>query len=63
VCAILKRNGFREVRQHGSHCVMQRTTDEGTVTVPVPIHASIRRGTLASIIRQSGIARSIFESD
>ena len=42
---------------------MQRTAGDGTVTVPVPMHASIRRGTLASIIRQSGLAKSMFESD
>jgi hypothetical protein len=34
----------------------------GTVTVPVPDHYEIRLGTLQSIIRQSCIARSEFES-
>jgi hypothetical protein len=34
----------------------------GTVTVPVSDHHEIRLGTLQSIIRQSGIARSEFES-
>jgi hypothetical protein len=42
--------------------VMQRRTDGGIVTVPIPDHAEIRIGTLQAIIRQSGIPRSAFES-
>ena len=41
---------------------MQRRTEEGTVTVPVPDHAELAIGTLLSIIRQSGVARTEFES-
>lgn len=62
VCQILAQHGFAEVRRRGSHIVMQRRTATGTVTVPVPDHHEIRLGTLQSIIRQSGIARSEFES-
>ena len=40
---------------------MQRKTGQGTVTVPVPNHDAIRIGTLASIIRQSGLPRLTFE--
>ena len=61
-CAILQQHGFREVRRRGSHIVMQRRTQETTVTVPVPDHAELKRGTLSSIIRQSGIPRVHFES-
>ncbi|MDX8401262.1 MAG: type II toxin-antitoxin system HicA family toxin [Mariprofundaceae bacterium] len=62
VCAILARHGFEQVRQRGSHAVMQRRTEEGTTTVPVPLHREIRTGTLLSIIRQSGVPKSEFES-
>ena len=62
VCAILERHGFRQVRQRGSHIVMQRVADEGTTTVPVPDHHEVRVGTLRSIIRQSEIPRGEFES-
>jgi predicted RNA binding protein YcfA (HicA-like mRNA interferase family) len=62
VCQILAQHGFAEVRRRGSHIVMQCRTVTGTVTVPVPDHYEIRLGTLQSIIRQSGIARSEFES-
>jgi predicted RNA binding protein YcfA (HicA-like mRNA interferase family) len=60
-CRILESQGFREVRRRGSHVVMQRRTEEGTVTVPVPDHAELRLGTLASIIRQSRLPRALFE--
>lgn len=52
-----------EVRQRGSHIVMQRRTAESTITVPVPNHAELRIGTLQSIIRQSGLPRTLFEDD
>ena len=63
VCGILENYGFVAVRQRGSHCIMQLKTEETTVTVPVPLHDELRRGTLQSIIRQSGLAKSLFESD
>ncbi len=62
VCSILKKHGFGEVRQRGSHVIMQRRTSESTVTVPVPDHRELKRGTLLSIIRQSGVPRSEFEA-
>ena len=62
VCSILAQHGFSEVRRKGSHIVMQKKLSEGTITVPVPDHNEIRIGTLQSIIRQSGIPRSEFES-
>lgn len=62
VCRIFSRHGFVEVRRRGSHVVMQRRTESGTVTVPVPDHDELKIGTLSAIIRQSGIARTEFES-
>jgi len=62
VCEILKKYGFKEIRKHGSHIVMQKKQNKGTITVPVPDHKEIRIGALQSIIRQSGIKRTEFES-
>jgi predicted RNA binding protein YcfA (HicA-like mRNA interferase family) len=62
ICAILACHGFVEVRQRGSHVIMQKQLEETTITIPVPNHSEIRIGTLQSIIRQSGISRSKFES-
>jgi predicted RNA binding protein YcfA (HicA-like mRNA interferase family) len=60
ICAILESEGFREVRQRGSHVVMQKRTDTGTTTVPVPNHREVKIGTLQSIIRQSGVKKERF---
>ena len=61
VCSILEQHGFVEVRQRGSHIIMQQRTEEITISVVVPNYAEIRTGTLMSIIRQSGLPRSLFE--
>ena len=61
ICVLLSENGFVEVRRRGSHIIMQLRTSGTTVTVPVPNHREIRIGTLRSIIRQSGLPRSVFE--
>jgi predicted RNA binding protein YcfA (HicA-like mRNA interferase family) len=62
MCVLLGQHGFTAVRQKGSHRVMQKKTDDGTITVPVPMHRELRPGTLASIIRQSQLDRSVFQS-
>ncbi|NBC30065.1 MAG: addiction module toxin, HicA family [Spirochaetes bacterium] len=61
VRAILESRGFREVRRRGSHIVMQKRSSSTTVTVPVPDHKELKSGTLQSIIRQSGLSRTLFE--
>ncbi len=63
VCSILEKYGFVEVRQRGSHIVMQSRKEGVTITVPVPNHREIRIGTLLSIVRQSGIPRKEFENE
>lgn len=62
VCKILTQHGFSEVRRKGSHLVMQKRISDSTITVVVPDHAELRIGTLSSIIRQSQLARSLFEA-
>jgi predicted RNA binding protein YcfA (HicA-like mRNA interferase family) len=42
VCDILSRNGFVEIRQRGSHIVMQKQLPNTTITVPVPNHSELR---------------------
>ena len=61
LCRLLNSQGFANVRQRGSHVVMQKHAGNSTITVPVPMHREIRVGTLQSIIRQSGLARNLFE--
>ena len=61
VISILEAQGFGEVRRRGSHVVMQEKLPDGTITIPVPDHKELRRGTLRSIIRQSRLPRELFE--
>jgi predicted RNA binding protein YcfA (HicA-like mRNA interferase family) len=63
VCRILERHGFVQVRQRGSHVVMQKRAEGSTITVPVPDHKELKTGTLSSIVRQSRVPRSAFESE
>jgi predicted RNA binding protein YcfA (HicA-like mRNA interferase family) len=58
VRAIMERQGWTFARQTGSHMMMQKSG----ITVPVPDHRELATGTLSSIIRQSGLARSLFET-
>lgn len=60
-CAILAAHGFAEARRRGSHIVMQKVQGDRTTTVPVPDHRELRIGTLLSVIRQSGLPRTLFE--
>jgi len=63
VCKIMAEHGFEQVRQKGSHFIMQKRTGNTTVTVPVPDHDELRMGTLLGIIRQSGLRRFLFETE
>ena len=58
----LAKAGFRQVRQRGSHVVLQKSLNEGTRTVVVPDHSELAKGTLRSIIRQAGLSPEEFLS-
>lgn len=62
VCNILRKNGFKKIKQKGSHISMQKQMENGTLTIIVPDHREIRKGALSSIVRQSKLERSLFES-
>jgi len=61
VCLILMKHGFVQIRQRGSHIIMQKQISDYTITIPVPNHKELRTGTLRSIIRKSGIKKTDFE--
>jgi predicted RNA binding protein YcfA (HicA-like mRNA interferase family) len=61
ICLILMAQGFEQVRQKGSHVIMQKQVNSTTITVPVPQHKEIKPGTLISIIRQAQLPRVFFE--
>lgn len=54
----LERGGFYFKRQVGSHITMRRDTPFAQVVVPA--HKTLDRGTLRSIIRQTGLTLEDF---
>lgn len=52
----LERLGFVKLRQSGSHVIMRRES-KGCV---VPMHAELKVGTLAGILRQADVAPKEF---
>ena len=61
LCRLLAGHGFQNVRQKGSHVIMQKAIPGSTISVPVPSHREIRIGTLKSIVRQSRLPVAFFE--
>jgi hypothetical protein len=41
---------------------MQAQVEGSTITIPVPMHDPVRKGTHLSIIRQSHLSKSLFEA-
>ena len=52
---LLKKDGWYEVRQKGSHIIMQHPTKPNII--PVPFHASkeMKKGTLRQILKMAEI--------
>lgn len=58
----LKKAGFVEVRQKGSHVSMQKITLDKTYKTVVPLHKELAKGTLLDILHQTGMSRDdLFE--
>ena len=52
----LQRLGFNQVRQKGSHVIMRR----GPHGCVVPLHAELKVGTLAGVLRQADVSTEAF---
>ncbi|MBU0898316.1 MAG: type II toxin-antitoxin system HicA family toxin [Nanoarchaeota archaeon] len=52
--------GFSVSRQSGSHFIMVKKERKEKVTVVVPKHRELAKGTLLSIISQSGMSKEDF---
>jgi predicted RNA binding protein YcfA (HicA-like mRNA interferase family) len=59
LCKALEKEGFIFVRQTGSHRIYQKQTEEGTITIPIPIHSNrpLKKGTLQGILKKAGITK------
>lgn len=60
VVSKLERLGFRKIRQRGSHVAMKCDEKEAITTVPVHSGKTIKRKTLASILKQSKVTLEEF---
>ena len=48
---VLSKIGFRHIRTKGSHAILVKENKEkGKITVPVPLHPELAKGTLKSIM-------------
>lgn len=59
ICKALEKEGFVFKRQTGSHRIYQKQSEEGAVTIPVPIHSGkpLKKGTLQNILKKAGISK------
>ena len=60
VIKALQSIGFQITRQSGSHIILVKFVDNKKLTVVVPRHSEIAKGTLLSIIQQSGMTKEEF---
>lgn len=52
----LSRAGFTVLRQKGSHVRMEKRTETRTIKVTVPLHSSLKKGTLRIILNQAELS-------
>lgn len=60
VVRALKRAGFVELRQRGSHVSLAKQTAERTYRTIVPQHSTLAKGTLSDILKQAGLTLEEF---
>lgn len=56
----LKRLGFVQVRQRGSHVILKKQTETGAIGCVVPLHKELALGTIRGILRQAGVPTDEF---
>ncbi len=56
VTKLLFKLGFQHTRTSGSHAILNKLDKEkGKITIPVPLHKELVKGTLKSIMRQANL--------
>jgi len=56
VIKALSKIGFEHVRTKGSHAIMNKQTEKGKITIPVPLHSELAKGTLKSIMNEAELS-------
>lgn len=60
VIRALKRAGFTELRQKGSHVSLEKRVGEQVFKTVVPMHSELSKGTLSDILKQCGLKLNEF---
>lgn len=60
VSKVFEQFGWQIVQQRGSHMIMVK--DEQIVTLSIPDHAEVAKGTLRSLIRSAGLTVTEFSN-
>ncbi len=56
----LSKLGFEAKRRKGSHVIMIKESTEGKVGCTVPMHKTVKRGTLKGILKQAKVSEEEF---
>ncbi|MEK6972940.1 MAG: type II toxin-antitoxin system HicA family toxin [archaeon] len=59
---ILTKKGFQTLGQKGSHVILMKIVNGKKIKTVVPMHPTIKIGTLLSILRQAEINRDELEN-
>jgi predicted RNA binding protein YcfA (HicA-like mRNA interferase family) len=59
LCRILEKDGYVFVRQTGSHQIYQKKSEDGNITIPIPVHSNkpLKKGTFHAILKKAGISK------
>ncbi|GBE56256.1 YcfA-like protein [archaeon BMS3Bbin16] len=57
VIKALGKAGFVYIRQKGSHIRLEKTVDDEIIKVTVPLHKTLKKGTLKRIIKDSRLSQ------
>lgn len=60
VVPALKRAGFVELRQRGSHVSLEKRVENQIFKTVVPMHSELAKGTLSDILKQCGLKLAEF---
>lgn len=60
VVKALKRAGFVQLRQKGSHVSLEKSVGGQIWKTVVPMHSELAKGTLSDILKQSGLTLEEF---
>jgi predicted RNase H-like HicB family nuclease/predicted RNA binding protein YcfA (HicA-like mRNA interferase family) len=60
VIKALSKAGFRVVRQKGSHVRLERIQGDQTIKLTVPLHETLKKGTLKQILTEAGLTTEEF---